>query len=162
MNKLWLCFLGLLGLDQISKAWILNSGLGTWFPANVEISIFLKKVTSFFNIVLTKNTGVSFSFFNGLSSQLPLIVLTLFIIIWLVRWLRKESLHYHRLAVVFILAGAIGNLIDRVRFGGVIDFLDVHYGGWHWPAFNLADTWISIGAGIYLLSFLLKSRKKEA
>ena len=148
-------------MDFITKAWVLNLGLGTWFPRGdiLETSIFLDYVNSFFNLVLTKNTGVSFSFLNAFPSQLPLIIFTGLIIGWLVKWLIDEKKMWNKTAIVFVLAGALGNLIDRIRFGGVIDFLDVHYGAFHWPAFNGADVFISIGAGIYILGFLIKKKK---
>ena len=58
-----------------------------------------------------------------------------------------------------IAGGALGNLIDRIRFGAVVDFLDFHIGGWHWPAFNVADIFITVGIGLYLLSWYMARRK---
>jgi signal peptidase II len=62
--------------------------------------------------------------------------------------------------LALIVGGALGNLIDRVRFGAVIDFLDFHVGGWHWPAFNIADICIATGVGLYLLNWLINRKRK--
>ena len=65
---------------------------------------------------------------------------------------------YERFPLALIVGGALGNLLDRVRFGAVIDFLDFHIGGWHWPAFNVADICIVVGVGLYLLNMYMARR----
>ena len=66
---------------------------------------------------------------------------------------------YERVPLALVAGGAIGNLIDRIRFGAVVDFLDFHIGGYHWPAFNIADMCIVIGVGLYLLNWYIARRK---
>ena len=71
----------------------------------------------------------------------------------------KNAKSYERVPLALIAGGAIGNLIDRIRFGAVVDFLDFHIGGWHWPAFNIADICITVGVGLYLLNWYMARRK---
>ncbi len=111
-------------------------------------------ITSFFNLVLVYNKGAAFSFlsdaggwqrvfFIGITSA-AIIVLT-----WLIAKHHEEKLF--RWGLTLILGGAIGNLIDRIAYGHVIDFLDFHYAGWHFWAFNVADSAISVGAALLIL-----------
>lgn len=111
-------------------------------------------VTSYFNLVMVYNKGAAFSFlsnqpgwqryfFTGVS-----VIASLFIL-WMLRRNPTQRLFCGSLAL--ILGGAIGNLIDRIAYGHVIDFLDFHAGGWHWPAFNVADSAITLGAILFVL-----------
>ena len=111
-------------------------------------------VTSFFNLVMVYNKGAAFSFladqqgwqrylFAGISLAASLLI------IWMLK--RNPSQRLFCWALALILGGAIGNLIDRLAYGHVIDFLDVYLYGWHWPAFNVADSAITIGAGLFIL-----------
>ena len=111
-------------------------------------------VTSFFNLVLVHNKGAAFSFLSGASGWqreffIGVTVLAMAMIVWMVRRHREEQLFCWGLACV--AAGALGNLIDRVSYGYVIDFLDFHAAGWHFWAFNLADSSITLGAGLLIL-----------
>lgn len=119
-------------------------------------------VTSFFNLVRAHNPGAAFSFlasaggwqrwlFTGIG-----VAATLFIL-WMLR--RHASQRLFCFALALILGGAIGNVIDRVLYGYVVDFLDFHYAGWHFPAFNVADSGISVGAALLILDELLRVRK---
>jgi signal peptidase II len=108
-------------------------------------------VTSFFNLVLVYNRGAAFSFLadaagwqNGLFIGIGVIASAW--IVWLLYKQPQQTLFCAALSLV--LAGALGNVIDRVQFGAVIDFLDFHAAGWHWPAFNVADSAISCGAAL--------------
>ena len=142
--------------DQVSKFWVMTDVLG---EQNVIV------YTSFFNLVRAWNTGVSFSMFNdhGNFGAIALSVLALIIIVFLVFWLRKEQSKFLQVALGFIIGGALGNVIDRVRFGAVFDFLDFHLNGNHWPAFNVADSFICIGAVLIILQNIYVSiKKKEA
>lgn len=130
--------------DQGSKAWILAS-LG-----HMERQF----VTSFFNLVLVFNPGASFSFLASAGGWQKwfFIALALGISVWLLKLLRQHA--QERLlptALSLILGGAIGNVIDRLRFDAVVDFLDFHLAGYHWPAFNVADSAISVGVVLMLL-----------
>jgi len=116
-----------------------------------------KSVTSFFNLVLAYNKGAAFSFlaaeggwqrylFSGIAA-----VAAVFIIYLLKRHAGKRLFCW---ALALVLGGALGNLIDRIAYGHVIDFLDVHVGGWHWPAFNIADSAICVGAALFIIDEL--------
>lgn len=121
-------------------------------------------VTSFFNVVRVHNSGAAFSFlanaggwqrwfFTGIG-----VVATLFIV-WMLRSHAGQKLFAFALAC--ILGGAVGNVVDRVLHGYVVDFLDFHYGGWHFPAFNVADSGITIGAVCLILDELLRVRRAK-
>ena len=137
-------------LDQLSK-WIIVAHI-----MNPPVQI---EVTSFFNLVLAHNRGVSFGMFAA-GSELGkwiLVGLALMISGFLVRWLFQSSSPFSIIALGLILGGAVGNVIDRVLIGAVVDFLDFHAFGTHWPAFNVADTTIFLGAaGLIFESFFSK------
>jgi signal peptidase II len=140
----WLALaLLVLVLDQISKTWVL---------ANFRL-MDRQIVTSFFNLVLVFNAGASFSFLAdaGGWQKWFFVVLALGISLWLLSLLRKHA--HERLmpaALSLILGGAIGNVVDRLRFDAVVDFLDFHLAGYHWPAFNVADSAIFVGVALML------------
>ena len=124
-----------------------------------------------FNLVSAWNTGVSFSMLNDLGGW-GVYILSLFALLvvgFLVFWLKREKSCQMQLALGFVIGGAIGNVIDRLRQGAVFDFLDVHIGAHHWPAFNVADSFICIGACLIVCHGLcaekcvkkVKSLKKE-
>jgi signal peptidase II len=115
-------------------------------PAGIE-------VTPFFNLVMVWNTGVSFGLFQEDSSSRSwtLIAVSLAVMVWLGWWLWRAHSRLVAVALGMIIGGAIGNVIDRYRFGAVFDFLDFHAFGWHWPAFNLADSAIVVGVLLLLL-----------
>lgn len=118
-------------------------------------------VLPFFNLVMVWNRGVSFGAFND-GSEIMSWVLTGFalaIAAGLVFWLWRAKGRLTGIAVGLIIGGAIGNVIDRVRIGAVADFLDFHIGNYHWPAFNLADSAITVGVGLILLEALLGERR---
>lgn len=122
-------------------------------------------IPGFFNLTHVHNTGAAFSFlsqaggwqrwfFAGLA-----IIVSVTLTLWLARLKKHEILV--AVAVSLILGGAIGNLIDRLAYGYVIDFLDVYYQSWHWPAFNIADSAICVGVGLLLLESFGIGRGKE-
>lgn len=120
-------------------------------------------VTSFFNIVHVLNHGAAFSFLAGAGGwqRWFFILLAVGISVWLFVMLRQTQ--HERLqpaAFAFILGGAIGNVIDRATLGAVIDFLDFHGGGYHFPAFNLADSAITLGVILMLGHAWLENRQK--
>lgn len=130
-------------LDQISKYWILEHVMAP--PRLIE-------VTPFFNLVLAWNKGVSFGMFNDHSEYGPILltVLALAISAALVVWMYRAEDRLTVTALGLIVGGAIGNVVDRIRFGAVTDFLDVHAFGYHWPAFNVADSAVCVGAAILI------------
>lgn len=139
-------------LDQLSKAAVLRS-LDPYQAL---------PVTPFFDLVLVWNRGVSFGMFASAGDHGPwlLMALAAAIATFLVVWLCRETRPVTRVALWLVLAGAVGNTIDRVRFGAVVDFLDFHLYGHHWPAFNVADSAIVVGAGLILLDSLVLSQAK--
>lgn len=110
-------------------------------------------ITSFFNLVRVHNTGAAFSMLANAGGwqRVFFIVVALVASVWVVWLLRRHpEQKLFCLALGMILGGAIGNLIDRVLFGAVVDFVQVHYAGWYFPAFNVADSAITCGAGLLL------------
>ena len=157
---------GTILLDQLSKGvllYLITGGVPVFGPAwdVVPVPYLMAHVFDFFNIVFTWNPGTSFSLFRALGESAPLIlvVATGVIIGAILYYLFKNAKDYERVPLALIAGGAIGNLIDRVRFGAVVDFLDFHVGGWHWPAFNVADICITVGVGLYLLNWYIARRK---
>lgn len=134
-------------LDQLSKWWMLTDILS---PPT------LLKITPFFNLVLTWNRGISFGFFKADSpwGTWLLAAVAGVIVIFLLRWMFKGESRLSVVALGLIVGGAIGNVIDRVRFGAVVDFLDFHLAGTHFPAFNVADSAITVGAAALVLEAL--------
>lgn len=111
------------------------------------------EVTSFFNLLLVYNRGAAFSFLAGAGGWqreffTGIALVASFWIIWLLRRHPQQTLFC--LALALILGGAIGNVIDRLMIGAVVDFLDFHALGWHWPAFNVADSAITGGAALLI------------
>ena len=154
LKWLWLSLLAVI-LDQGSKL-VIDSSMRLYQSI---------PVMPYFNLTYVHNTGAAFSFlseaggwqrwfFAGLA-----ILISGVIAVWLARLKQHETLL--AVALSLVLGGAIGNLIDRLAYGYVIDFLDVYYGGWHWPAFNIADSAITLGVMLMLAeSFGLGHSKK--
>ena len=145
--------LGVLVSDQITKYYVMNHVL------NEQPML---EITSFFNFVYAWNTGVSFSMFSnyGTMGTILLCIAASAIVLSLVWWLYKEQIFIIRIGLGLIIGGALGNIVDRVRFGAVFDFLDFHLSGHHWPAFNVADSCICIGAVIIIVHSLIYPEKK--
>jgi lipoprotein signal peptidase len=116
-------------------------------------------ITPFLDLVLTCNPGVSFGLLNrtGVNS-LIFSLAALLIIVVLVFWLSRVRASFLAVAIGLVIGGAIGNVVDRLRFGAVIDFLYFHAGSWYWPAFNLADSTICLGVAAMLLDGMLSRR----
>lgn len=143
----------IVAFDQLTKWWVLADLMD---PPQIVA------VTSFFNLVLVWNRGVSFGLFDSDSHWGPILLsaLALAISAVLVVWLRRVGGRLPAVAIGMVLGGAVGNVIDRIRFGAVVDFLDFHAFGYHWPAFNVADSAISIGVGLLLYDGLFENRRK--
>ncbi len=116
---------------------------------------------SFFNVVKVWNTGVSFSMFNnhGNVGRILLCTLSLAVCGFLFCWMLKETSRLKIVGLGLIIGGALGNVIDRIRFGAVLDFLDFHIATYHWPAFNLADSFICVGACLLIVLEIFKAKK---
>lgn len=138
-------------LDLVSKHWI-SASLTFREPVSV--------ISGFFHLTLVHNTGAAFGV--GRQWSVPFFIVTSLIALAVVGYL------FHRLdasekfslwGLVLILSGAIGNLVDRIRLGYVVDFFDVFVGKHHWPAFNVADAWIVIGAVLFSIDLLWGKKK---
>jgi signal peptidase II len=151
----WLALSGLVVvLDQITKAWVLAA-----FHIGESLAL-----APFFNLVLLLNPGASFSFLAdaGGWQRWFFTVLALGISVWLVVLLRKHaSERLMPLALALILGGALGNVIDRVRFGAVVDFLHFHWNEHYFPAFNVADSCISVGV-VLMIWYELFGRERQS
>jgi signal peptidase II len=150
---LWLALALLILLaDQFTKIWIIGTyQLGDSLP-----------LSSFFNLVRVHNNGAAFSFlaqaggwqrwfFTGLGTLAALLM------VWLLK--KHAGQNLFGFAIACVLGGAVGNVIDRVLYGYVVDFLDFHYAGIHFPAFNLADSAITLGAACLILDEVLRVRR---
>jgi signal peptidase II len=140
-------------LDQASKAMVLA------FFGEPGCAAHRVAVSSFLDLVLTCNPGVSFGLLNrtGVNSLIFSLAAALIIVV-LVFWLSRVRATFLAVAISLIIGGAIGNVVDRLRFGAVIDFLYFHAGAWYWPAFNLADSAICLGVAAMLLDGMLSRR----
>jgi len=122
------------------------------------------RLSSWFNLTLAYNTGAAFSFLNDAGGWQRWLFVVLAVVITgvLLVWLqRARHLRLQALALALVIGGAIGNVIDRIRLGHVIDFIDWHYRDWHWPVFNLADSAISVGVVLLIADSLLSSRNPD-
>ena len=115
-------------------------------------------VTPFLNLVVVMNTGISFGLFSseGELTRYILVALALIVSIILIRWLANNTKRSVCTALGMIIGGAFANVIDRLVHKAVVDFLDFHLYGWHWPAFNVADSAITIGVALFVLASLLE------
>ncbi len=142
-------------LDQASK-WVILT--------QVMVPPRVVEVTGFFNLVLTYNTGVSFGLFGGTAAAWKpwaLGGLALAVSAGLLYWLARQPERLLGLAVGLIVGGALGNALDRAHQPGVVDFLDFYLFGWHWPAFNLADSSIFLGVAILVFDGLFRERVRS-
>ena len=166
---------GLLAFPPFPWLWLFVSAGVIWLDwftknlASTSLELYRPQaVFSWLNMTLAHNYGAAFSFlsdaggwqrwfFIGLASIVSLVLL-----VWLLRLRRREWVT--GLGLALVLGGAVGNLIDRIQLGYVVDFIDVHYAGWHYPAFNVADSAITCGVILLLLdTFILHFRRnKEA
>jgi len=140
----WVVTIGLVvvALDQLSKWQVVRS-----------LSAEVVEVTGFFNLVLVCNTGISFGLLPGDSAVKAwlLSAFALAVVVGLLIWVRSKDSQLLMAGCGLVVGGALGNVADRVRIGCVIDFIDVHAAGWHWPVFNLADSAITVGVALLLV-----------
>jgi signal peptidase II len=148
---LWLSAL-VVALDQGTK-WMAEAALDPYLPVPLVPS---------FNLTLMYNEGAAFSFLAGAGgwqrwffAGLAALV-TIVLGVWLHRL--KATERVTAIGIALVIGGAVGNLIDRLLTGRVVDFIDVYYAGWHWPAFNLADSAISLGVALLLIATLREGR----
>jgi signal peptidase II len=148
--------IAVIALDQLTKHLILTQVFAAPACANES-----EPLTPFLTLVSTCNRGMSFGLFNsGEGLSVPLFsIAAAGIVAILIFWLSRANSALLASAIGLIVGGAVGNVIDRLRFGGVIDFLYFHLGSWYWPAFNLADSAICIGVLTMLFEGLLARRQ---
>ena len=152
LKWLWLSVV-VIALDRVSK-YLASSSLNLHEPLNI---------LPFFNLTLMHNQGAAFSFLSQAGGwqrwlfTAIAIVVTLVIVQWIRRLSPAET--WMAAALSLIAGGALGNVWDRIQLGYVIDFIDVYYGTWHWPAFNIADSAITIGALMLIMEGLKGGRK---
>lgn len=159
MSRAWAWFAGSAGIvvaDQLTK-WLV---LADFAPGE------RREITGFFNLVLVFNKGAAFSFLadaQGWQTPLLLVFAVIASIVVSVLLVRSPDKRLFAAGLSLILGGAVGNVIDRLRFGHVVDFVDLHAGGWHWPAFNVADSAITVGAVLLIIDgFVHHERRARA
>ncbi len=140
----------LVALDQLTKYAVAH-----YMRVNTALSV----VPGFFNLVYVRNTGGAFSLFAGAGNRLVVYALAAlsFVVVVAIAYAfakTRKADTWARVAYICVAGGALGNLIDRIRFGEVTDFLDFHVGTLHWPAFNVADIAVSTGAVMLLVSLM--------
>jgi signal peptidase II len=144
-------------MDQVSKAWAYNK---------LRLSSDVSAISGFLNFSYAENTGVAFSQLQdggdlgryGLSGIAVIAAFAVLYFFWKIPRSNDRLLG----ALALLLAGILGNVTDRLRFGFVIDFIDVQFGGWHYPTFNVADALICIGAGLLLIDMFFSKKPEEA
>ena len=144
--------LAIIVLDQLTKSLV----LGAFRLHDSHV------VTPFFNLVRVHNTGAAFSFLAGATGWqrwffVALGAVAAVFIVWLLR--RHGGQRLFGWALALILGGAVGNMVDRLLHGYVVDFIQVHWRGWYFPSFNVADSAITVGAGLLMLDELLRVRR---
>jgi signal peptidase II len=139
-------------LDQASKWWIVAKLMQ---PPRVV------PLTPFLDLVLVHNRGITFGLFNSEGALQPLVFTALAVVIaaGLLVWLKGVTRCWVAAAIGAILGGAIGNVLDRLRLGAVVDFIDAHIGAWHWPAFNVADSAISVAVVLIAVDALFSAKE---
>lgn len=146
MRPALLLALAILAADQASKAWLID-----WLAGRGGFV----EVTGFFNLVMVWNRGISFGMLqSGETGRWVLAAFAALVCVGLVYWLRRGHPRMTALGIGAVLGGAVGNIVDRVVHGAVADFFDVHVLGYHWPAFNVADSAITLGVVAILIDGL--------
>jgi signal peptidase II len=145
----------ILVLDQVTKLYIDHR-----FALYESVTV----IENFFHITYVRNKGAAFGILADSAIRVPFFITVATVaalaILWYLRQLREDQ-RLLQFALSLVFAGAVGNLIDRVRLGEVIDFLDVHWYQHHWPAFNVADSAITVGVGLLLLDLWYEERRKK-
>lgn len=152
----FLIILAVIGLDQTTKFWVMHH-----FVLHESRAV----IPDLFNLTYLTNNGAAFSILAGqpaLWRQVFFIATAsaALVFIWMAQRSFGRRSPLYTLALALIAGGAIGNLIDRIRFGFVIDFLDVYVGSYHWPAFNIADSAITVGVSLFIVKNLLFDRQQ--
>ncbi len=158
MRLYFLILLVLLGLDQVSKYLVISS---------MQLYEAHQIIPGFFNLVYVTNKGAAFSMLASIDSPLRhyffvAVNSAAFLGLTIAAWKMIRHHVLYRVSFGLIAAGALGNLIDRLRFGAVIDFLDFYVGDYHWPAFNVADSAICVGVAILFVLNIFEIKKEKS
>ena len=137
-------------LDQVSKRIVVE---------NIEIFANNLEISKYFNLVYVENRGVSFGMFSEHDKSFYFGILSMLVSAYIIYLLAKSNDLIESLGLSLILGGAVGNGVDRLYYGYVVDFIDLHLNNLHWPAFNFADTFITFGAIVFVFSII--SNKKN-
>jgi len=155
LRWLWISVV-VVAVDQLTKQWA-EAGLIPYEP---------QSVLPMLNLTLMYNEGAAFSFLSNAGGwqRWFFVAVGVGVTVALIIWLRslKGSERWQALGLTLIVGGAVGNLIDRVLQGRVVDFIDVYYGRWHWPAFNVADSAITVGVVLLLIDGVLEWRRARS
>ena len=136
-------------LDQVSKRIVVE---------NIEIFANNLVISKYFNLVYVENRGVSFGMFSEHDKSFYFGILSMLVSAYIIYLLVKSNNLIESLGLSLILGGAVGNGVDRLYYGYVVDFIDLHLNNLHWPAFNFADTFITFGAIVFVFSIILNKK----
>ena len=140
--------------DQLSKKWMLN---------NIFDGQRVMEINKYLNFVPVWNKGISFGMLSDfMNINFFMIIITTIISLFLILWFLRTTNKNLNISLAFIISGALGNLIDRLNYKAVIDFIDIHINNFHWPAFNFADSYITIGAFIYIFTIFTSQKNNIA
>ena len=143
---------------------VLDQSTKWYISKTMELHDSITVIENFFNITYMRNTGAAFSFLADFHYRIPFFILAsviaILVILMVVYRLRPDQ-KFAVVSLSLIFSGALGNLIDRVRFGEVVDFLDVHWYQHHWPAFNVADSAICVGVFLLAIDMYLEENRKK-
>ena len=151
MSKKYIFFIVIftLLLDQVSKRIVVE---------NIEIFANNLEISKYFNLVYVENKGVSFGMFSEHDKSFYFGILSMLVSVYIIYLLAKSKDLIESLGLSLILGGAIGNGVDRLYYGYVVDFIDLHLNNLHWPAFNFADTFITFGAIVFVFSIIANKK----
>jgi len=135
-------------------------GFFDWISSTFRLPTIQVEILPFFNLTMVWNQGISFGLFQS-GNPWPLIIMASVIAIVFAFWLCRANRWMEIIALSMVIGGAIGNIIDRLHFGAVADFFDFYIGDWHYPAFNIADSLISIGVVILIIFNLFFAEDKK-
>ena len=144
----------LIFFDQLSKKWMLN---------NIFDSQRVIEINKYLNFVPVWNKGISFGMLSDfMNINFFMIIITTIISLFLILWFLRTTNKNLSISLAFIISGALGNLIDRFNHKAVVDFIDFHINNFHWPTFNFADSYITIGAFIYIFAIFSSQKNNIA
>ena len=143
---------------------VLDQATKLWAAATLDYGVPVA-LLPFFNLTLVHNTGAAFSFLADAGGWQRIFFIALSTVVSLVLaawiWRLPNTMRLLGIALALVLGGALGNLVDRIAYGHVIDFIDLYAGGWHWPAFNIADSAITCGVVLLLADGLFGGRERS-